>query len=67
MMADATEDPEVKNIRDMEFTGVELLDLSTEEVKLVMLNRHERRKRAKLARMIAMKEHLELEKRRKAK
>lgn len=66
-MNDATEDPKVGSTKDEEFTGVELLDLSTEEVKLVMLNRHERRKRAKLARMIAMKEHLELEKRRKAK
>lgn len=39
---------------------VEGADLPVEEVVPVALNRHERRKRAKLARVIAMKEHMEM-------
>ena len=43
----------------------ELLDLPVEEVEIRKLNRHERRKRAKLARMLAVKERLEMESRKK--
>lgn len=46
---------------------VDGVDHPVEEVVPVALNRHERRKRAKLARVIAMKEHLEMEIRRKSK
>jgi len=38
-----------------------------EEVEIRKLNRHERRKRAKLARMLAVKERLEMQKRQKPK
>ena len=44
---------------------VELLDLPVEEVEIRKLNRHERRKQAKLARMLAVKERLEVEGRKK--
>jgi len=44
---------------------VELLDLPVEEVEIRKLNRHERRKREKLARMLAVKERLEMEARKK--
>ena len=60
-MNDATMDTKENVTNDR----VELLDLPVEEVETVMLNRHERRKRAKLARMLAVKERLEDERRKK--
>ena len=60
-MNDATMDTKENVTNDR----VELLDLPVEEVETVMLNRHERRKRAKLARMLAVKERLEDESRKK--
>ena len=67
-MNDATEDPKVKSYSDTkgtfaedvkpDFSGVEEAPVVVEARKP---NRHERRKRAKLERMLATKEKLEKE------
>ena len=62
-MNDATMEPKENTTSEK----VELLDLPVEEVEIRKLNRHERRKQAKLARMLAVKERLEMQKRQKPK
>lgn len=62
-MNDATMEPKENITKEQDFTGKENLPEEFEMVE--KLNRHERRKRLKLARMLATKDRLEKEARKK--